>query len=342
MCTPHSFSGEPQASSPLNANSNQEPKMLTRFLLVAIVTLMGLAPVRAEDKPLYPRTRDVIYGKKFGMALTFDVFQPKENRNGAAVIAVISGGYFSRPESINPTLFTEVLKRGYTVFAVLHGSQPKYTIPEIVTDMNRAVRFIRYHAKDYQVDPDRFGVSGGSAGGHLSLMLGTAADKGDPMASDPLDRVSSGVQAVACFFPPTDFSNFGEMGQYHYGDRVGLPFRAAFDYHEFDKATGRYLRITDEKKMQEISRQISPALRVTHDSAPTLIIHGDKDRLVPIQQSHLIMAKFKEAGVPAKLIVKEGADHGWLGMDKDVTNFADWFDTYLAKEKPNSKLQADK
>jgi len=150
------------------------------------------------------------------------------------------------------------------------------------------------------------------------------------------------VQAVACFFPPTDFSNFGEMGQYHYGDRVGLPFRAAFDYHEFDKATGRYLRITDEKKMQEISRQISPALRVTHDSAPTLIIHGDKDRLVPIQQSHLIMAKFKEAGVPAKLIVKEGADHGWLGMDKDVTNFADWFDTYLAKEKPNSKLQADK
>jgi acetyl esterase/lipase len=307
-------------------------------LLACTALFLGLATARGDD---FIRTQDVIYGKKFGMALTMDVFQPKENRNGAAVIVIMSGGYFSRPEMINPGLFAETLKRGYTVFTVLHGSQPKYTIPEIVADMNRAVRFIRYHAKDYQIDPDRLGVSGGSAGGHLSLMLGTAADKGNPKANDPIERASSRVEAVACFFPPTDFSNFGAPGQYHYGDRVGLLFRPAFDYHEMDKASGRFLRITDDKKLQEISRQISPALRVTQDSAPTLIIHGDKDRLVPIQQSHLIMAKFKEMGVPAKLVVKEGADHGWPGMDKDVSLFADWFDKYLAKGESNGKKRED-
>src|SRR5262249_4059304 len=153
----------------------------------------------------------------------------------------------------------ELLKRGYTVFTVLHGSQPKYTIPEIIADMNRAVRFIRYHAKDYNIDPDRFGVSGASAGGHLSLMLGTAGGPGDAKATDPVEQASSRVQAVACFFPPTDFANFGAMGKFHYGDAVGVIFRPAFDYHELDKKTGRFLRITDEKKLQEISRQISPA-----------------------------------------------------------------------------------
>src|SRR5208337_118017 len=130
------------------------------------------------------------------------VFTPKVNANGAAVVWVISGGWFSAHEAINPAPVEELLKRGYTVFAVVHGSQPRYTLPEIVADMNRAVRFIRYHAADYSIDPDRIGITGGSAGGHLSLMQGTAGDKGKPDASDPIDRTSSRVQAVACFFPP--------------------------------------------------------------------------------------------------------------------------------------------
>ena len=100
----------------------------------------------------------------------------------------------------------ELLKRGYTVFAVVHGSQPRFTIPEILKDMNRAVRFIRYHAKDYHIDPDRIGMTGASAGGHLSLMQGTAGDTGDKLAKDPIDQTSSRVQAVGCFFPPPIFS----------------------------------------------------------------------------------------------------------------------------------------
>jgi acetyl esterase/lipase len=302
-----------------------------RILLAAALLFSLIAAVGADDAREFTRTQDVIYGKKFGMALTMDVFTPTKNTNGAAVIVVISGGFFSRADMIDPNFYAELLKRGYTVFAVLHGSQPKYTIPEIIKDMNRAVRFIRCHAQDYHIDPERIGIVGASAGGHLSLMQGTAGDKGDPNASDPVERTSSRVQAVACFFPPTDFMNFGDTGREHYGDAVGLPFRPAFDYHELDGKQNRLIRVTDKEKLRAISRQVSPITYVTADTPPTLIIHGDKDSLVPIQQAHVIMAKFKAMGVTAKLIVKEGAGHGWK-IDKDVPVIADWFDKYLQSQ----------
>ena len=78
--------------------------------------------------------------------------------------------------------------------------------------------------------------------------------------------------------------------------------------------------------------QVSPLYHVTKGSAPALIIHGDADKLVPIQQAELIIAKFKDAGVPCELVVKKGAGHGWAGMDKDLPTLADWFDKYLAKK----------
>ena len=224
---------------------------------------------------------------------------------------------------------------------MVHGSQPRFTVPEIIQDMNRAVRFIRHHAKDYGIDPDRIGVYGGSAGGHLSLMLGTAGDKGDPKAKDPVDRESSRVQAVACFFPPTDFLNFGKPGKemLHATDHQP-PFRAAFDYRELDKATMLWKPITDEGRLREITRQISPITYVTPDDPPTLIIHGDADKLVPLQQSELIVEKLKKTGVETKLVVKKGAGHGWAGLDKDLAQFADWFDGHLAKPRPGDELRS--
>src|SRR5262245_7702526 len=135
--------------------------------LRALVTLpLVLAAGRAEGPP-FTRKQDVVYGRKYGVALTLDVFTPRENANGAAVIWVVSGGWFSAHEAISPAFVEPFTRRGYTVFAVVHGSQPKFTIPEILQDMHRAVRFIRSHAADYRIDPDRIGITGGSAGGHL-------------------------------------------------------------------------------------------------------------------------------------------------------------------------------
>ena len=196
-------------------------KMLVSSFVVVFISIC--CPARAEEPATDTRTRDVIYGRKFGMALTMDVFAPKEKANGVGVIAVVSGGWFSKPENINPAAYDDCLNRGYTVFAVVHGSQPKFTLTEIIEDMHRAVRFVRYHARDYHIDPDRVGIFGGSAGGHLSLMIGTAGAEGDPKAPDPVDRVSSRVQAVACFFPPTDFLNWGGPGK----EMINRSFRSS-------------------------------------------------------------------------------------------------------------------
>jgi acetyl esterase/lipase len=303
------------------------PMILGCTSWLILLTSTGLAADLSFD-----RKQDVIYGRKFGTALTMDVFTPKHDAKGIGVIVAISGGFFSSHEAILPALIQPLTNRGYTAFAVVHGSQPRYTIPEIIQDMNRAVRFIRFHATDYGIDPDQIGAAGASAGGHLALMLGTAGAPGNLQAKDPVDRVSSRVQAVACFFPPTDFLNYGKTGNEKVYPMDHDPrFRAAFDYRELDKQTMLWVPITDPKRLREIAHDISPIAHVTKDDPPTLIIHGDKDLLVPLQQSERIVDEFKKAGVETRLVVKKGAAHGWLGLEKDLLQLADWFDRYLKK-----------
>jgi len=310
-------------------NSRLRKLYLGSFLFATALVAFSL-PARGDE--LFTRTEDVIYGRKFGTALTLDVFAPTQNANGAAIVWVVSGGWFSSHDNINAGYVAEYLKRGYTVFAVVHGSQPKFSIPEVVEDMNRSVRFIRSRAGQYKIDPERIGVTGASAGGHLSLMLGTAGTAGNPEAKDPVDRYSSRVQAVACFFPPTDFLNYGEPGQIALGNGVLAGFRAPFDFKEFDNGSRAFVTISDESRRLEIGKKISPLYQVSSDDAPALIIHGDADKLVPIQQAETIIEKLKEANVPCELVVKKGAAHGWADLGKDIPSLADWFDKYLAKK----------
>lgn len=308
-------------------------KRLSTLLSSCLFLLLASGAARAQDAPDYLRSRDVIYGRKAGLALTMDVFAPRQKSNGLGVVFVVSGGWRSSPVAIRPEMYAPFYKRGYTVFAVVHGTQPKFTVPEIIEDVNRAVRFVRYRAKDYHIDPDRLGITGGSAGGHLSLMIGTAGAAGNPKASDPVDRVSSRVQAVACYFPPTDFLNWGEAGAVLDRKHMDRRFKAAVDFQIFDTDERIFKRVTEEKKVRELLHDISPIYHVSRDDAPTLIIHGDKDKLVPLQQSEIMVAKLKETGVPTNLIVKKDCGHGWLTILKDTETLVDWFDRYLKDEK---------
>jgi acetyl esterase/lipase len=310
------------------------------FLGIAALLLVNLAAhlASAADEPAMHRRDDVIYGRKYGVALTMNVFSPAKDANGAGIVWVVSGGWVSAHEIARPEFpfspANELVKRGYTVFAVVHGSQPKFAIPEILEDMHRAVRFIRFHATDYGVDPQRIGITGGSAGGHLSLMQGTAGAAGDAKAADPVNQASSRVQAVACFFPPTDFLNYGKPGENAIGRGVLKAFSAPFQFTELDTKGARFgvlTPVTDEEKIVEIGRRISPINHVTADDPPTLIIHGDKDLLVPFQQAETFVAKLKDAGVSAELVTKPGAAHGWADIASDMSTIADWFDKHLAK-----------
>jgi acetyl esterase/lipase len=313
------------------------PRLLPVLLAAALLPAVAPAQDKKEPKkkgPTYTRTEDVIYGRKYGLAMTLDVFAPKdrEKANGAGIIFCVSGGWFSAKQATPVGFIAPLVDRGYTVFAVVHGSQPKFTIPEVLEDMHRAVRFVRHNAKKYGVDPDRLGITGGSAGGHLSLMQGTTGKAGGAKSLDPVDRESSKVQAVACFFPPTDFLNYGKKGNVNLGTGTLAGFRPPFEFWERDPLTNALIVIPYEAKRREIGKEISPVYHVSKDSAPALIMHGDADKLVPIQQAELMIAAYEKAGVPCKLVTKEGGDHGWKGMDQDLQTFADWFDKHLAKK----------
>jgi acetyl esterase/lipase len=303
---------------------------MRRALIFSILAGSAIVSIAKADDPVFTRIEDVIYGRKDGTALTLDVFKPTKQANGAAVVVVVSGGFFSSHEAINPLFVLPFINRGYTVFTVVHGSQPRYSVDEIVNDMHRALRFIHYKAKDYQIDSNRIGICGASAGGHLSLMIGTSGKPGKADAKDPVDRESSRVQAVACFFPPTDMLNYGKPGQemIHAEDHEKR-FRPAFEYRELDKQTNLWERITDPARLRAITREVSPITYVTPDDPPTLFIHGDADKLVPLQQSEVMVDKLKSVGVKTKLIVKPGAGHGWTTIPFDMNTFGDWFDEHL-------------
>ncbi len=288
---------------------------LSRF--VALFLFLNLLPVGAQTSTNYTRTEDVVYGRKFGVALTLDVIQPT-NRNGYGIIYMVSGGWVSSHAGVSPKLYAPFLERGYTVFAVCHGCQPKFTIPEITEDIHRAIRFIRSNAAKWGVNPDHLGISGGSAGGHLSLTMATHGGPGAAGAKDVIDRQSSAVQAVACLFPPTDFLNYGKPGEDAVGVGILKNYKGAFGPAS-DTPEGR----------QQLGKEVSPIYFVTEKLPPTLIIHGDADTLVPIQQSESFVERATKAGATTKLIVKPGAGHGWPDRGPEYILMTDWFDEHL-------------
>lgn len=292
-----------------------------RALVLVVLSLGVISPAFGQNvqnvgalAPDVAITPDVVYGHKDGMALTFDVFKPTRP-NGAAVLHMVSGGWVSRysPPTQLPVgirdLYQQLLDKGFTVFAVRHGSSPKYLIPEIVPDVRRAVRFIRMTASRYGIDPNRMGVTGMSAGGHLSLMLGTASDAGNSASEDEVLRVSNRVAAVVAYYPPVDLdSKAGAVVT----ERPSKRFPAL----NFDEA--------------EVPA-VSPLRHVSSDDPPTLLLHGDKDALVPINQSEQIYQAFQQHRVTSQFIVIPGAGHGFQGDDAKRATAAtvEWFVKHL-------------
>jgi acetyl esterase/lipase len=306
--------------------------MLTSLAIYLMTTLFAFGEANTMDT--VKRTQDVVYGHKAGMALTLDVFEPA-HKNGAGIIFLVSGGWASSHDDLStvhvtPEYYSIYLGRGYTVFAVVHGSMPRFNVPDIILDVQRSVRFIRHNAAQYGVDRNRLGVLGSSSGGHLALMIATQGGPGPAISNDPVDQESSAVQAVACFFPPTDFLNWGVPGVDGVGRGPLSPLFAAFGSLS-DTDIGR----------QVVGRMISPIYYVTSKLPPVLIIHGDADVVVPLQQSESFAAKAKEVGAPeVKIIVRKGKGHGWGDFWKsqeDIEQFADWFDKYLGGSVQSSK-----
>ena len=305
-----------------------------RKIFLSALLLLLLGNLQAQNTPAF---EEIIYGRKDGVALTMLELKPAGNAKGKAIIHVVAGSWFSSYAQATSKANLETTKqlyldRGYTVFEVIVGSQPRFAIPDQISDVKRVVRYIRYNAKTFGIDPDHIGIEGYSAGGHLSLAVATADEKIDTASKDPVDHVSLRVQAVAVLFPPTDFLNWAPFGNIINNKAILLPngVFGAVDFKKWNNKTKTYDEISDTAERNKIGREISPIYSITSDDPPVFIIHGDADPVVPLQQSQTIIAKFKEAGVINNYIIKKGGKHNFDDMQPEVsTEFPQWFDKYL-------------
>jgi acetyl esterase/lipase len=310
-------------------------------LVAAVVVPLSLVSAQQPAAPAGVHhaavvTTDVVYGHKAGMALTFDVYRPR-TPNGAAVISVLSAGWRSGWDSLQqfqeqpdgsvrmltaaviagaPGVlpshsYVGLLDKGFTVFAVRHGSSPTFGMPDIVSDMRRAVRVIRHRAHMYGIDPDRIGLWGGSAGGHLSLLLGTSAEITNANTKDAVEQGPAKFAAIVAYAPPTDL-----VTQWAHWTQNGPQQFAAVNMSDADRRT------------------YSPMTYVSADDPPTLIVHGDRDTTVPFAQGKSMSDALAKAGVPSRLLTVENAGHGFFGSDATRVNAAmvAWFEQYLLKK----------
>lgn len=285
-------------------------------LMAAFATIsLHVAAESATPTPAPPQIQaDVVYGHKDGMALTFDVLRP-EKPNGAGILSIQSGGWYSGWSDPKNKVGAAMplLARGFTVFIVYHGSSPRYAVPDAVADVRRAARYIRLHAKELGVEADRLGVLGGSAGGHLSLMLGTTADAGDPNAKDEVLKQSDRVAAVVALYPPTDLRHWTTNPPAAIAARPNLKPSLTFP--------------------EEKTPDVSPLLHVTPDDSAILLIHGDKDELVPVEHSQNMIAALEKEKVTSRLLVIEGAPHGYSREQNEkqvIPAMVGWFEKHLA------------
>jgi acetyl esterase/lipase len=243
----------------------------------------------AQELTTATYVRDVIYGHRDGMALTYDVFKPTAGANGALVVNMVSAGWrssWAAPEQ-RQARYQWLIDKGFTVVALYHSSAPRFTVPDAVQDVRLGLRHIKLHAADYGADSARIGVWGASAGGHLSLVAGMMADDGDPAAENPLERSGNRVAAVVAYFPPTDLE-------------VLLRDRPRGGAIDFDAS---------------LLPQISPIHFVDARDPPALIISGGADKGVPVSQSEMMKAALDKAGVENKLTVYPDADHDFYVKD---------------------------
>ena len=250
---------------------------------------------------------DVVYGHKDGLALIYDVIKP-DNANDAAIVFMMSGGWFSRwtPAELVSQRFEDMLDAGFTVIPVYHGSAPRYHVPDAYSDVSRAIRHIKLRAQQHGIDPDRIGVTGGSAGGHLSLMVGLDADAGDPNSDDVVMQQDNSVAAVVAYFPPVDLRQLAGPGSWS----------ERFPALNFDP---------------EKAESISPILHADPDDPPTLLIHGDADGLVGIENSVMMQEEFQSKNVESQFITIPGGGHGFQGDDAQLADSArlEWFKKHL-------------
>lgn len=252
-----------------------------------------------------------------------DIVRPREAGSSPrpAVLLIHGGGFRTGSKESYIPLAIKLAERGYVAATANYRLSPRNQFPAAVQDSKAAVRFLRANAAKYNLDSNHIGALGGSAGGHLVLMLGLTAGVEEFEGSGPNRDQSSAVQCVVDDYGPTDFTQ---------------SYSKSVDAAEvLPKFLGGDL---DHERL--IHMRASPLNWITPNAAPTLAIHGTADTYVAYEQSLWLIERMIAAGVPAELESISGAGHGFRGADSqraDERAIA-WFDRYLKPQPPRHTL----
>ena len=284
--------------------------------LAALLACAGAAAAQTKPPDGVKVLRDLEYVPEGHERQKLDLYLPEKSDKPLPVIVWVHGGAWRQGDKSNCPA-TSFAARGYAVASVDYRLSQDAVFPAQIEDCKTAIRWLRANAGKYNLDPDHVGAWGGSAGGHLVALLGTAEDvkelegKGNP-------GESSRVQCVVDWFGPTDFRALGPRA-------------------DDAKSPVTLLLGGPPSAEKEKAALASPVAHVHKGCPPFLIMHGDKDPLVPLAQSEALAETLKKAGVPVTLVTLEGAGHGGkeFNAEESRKRIAEFFDEYLkGKAKP--------
>lgn len=289
--------------------------------LLAVCLTCGL--LRAE----VTLEENITYGKGGDSELKLDLARPDGDGPFPAIVFIHGGGWYQGSRQAYRGQIMEAAKRGYVATTISYRlmkfdeekketTTAKPIFPAQIHDAKASIRWMRANAKKYHVDPDRIGVTGGSAGGHLSLLVGLTDAQSDLEGDGGNPDQSSRVQAVVNVFGPTD------MAACHGTSVVAWIFRL-------------FMGGTPDET-DETYKAASPITYVSKDDPPVLTLHGDRDTLVPIAQATTLDEKMKAAGASHTLMIFQGQGHGFGGeyAQKSMTATWDFFDQHLKPKRP--------
>lgn len=299
--------------------------------LIAALACLAVADAFAQEKapqrpPLpagFTAEYDVLYVPGGDPAQALDVYFPATApaKPLPLLIWIHGGGWSAGSKAQNPYL--PLLKRGYVTASIEYRFSQKAKFPAQIQDCQAAIRWLRANSAKYHIDPTRVGVGGASAGGHLAALVGTSGGQNSFPKIGGNENQSDRVQAVCDIFGPTNFWTVIKQAE------ADKEVKNIFQWNKGDP----YSKLIDARlgEDQKACEAVSPVTYVTKESPPFVILHGDRDTLVPYAQSEELAQLLQKAGVPVTLQRIPGAGHGGPGFTLPATLnlVTDFFDKHL-------------
>jgi len=295
-------------------------------LLSCIFHLFTTGVLLAQPTPV---VKELVYSTVNGVPLKLDMASPLTGSGPfPAVLHFHGGGWQAGDKSHGDKRIIKLAQSGYVAVSVGYRFAPQYKWPDQVHDAKAAVRFLREHAREFNIDPDRIGAVGDSAGGYLALMLGFTRNA-DGMEGNSTSSTSSSVQAVASFCSAGDFTR---------SLRRTLP-------PDVDKQISEYYKKPLNQVIYEFTGTTDPddpkllkmSARPYVDAGdpPVLIFQGEKDPLISLEQVDELEKELKDVGVPVEVVLVKGEGHGWYGavLDDTEKKLISFFDHWLKKKQ---------